>query len=248
MVLCGAVRSDLVWFGVAWPGLARHPKSCRIDSFYENVRSFQYSMLLDIGEGEPSCPSFSEVGPSFSGFGPSFSGVGPALPSASWPFFLGFGPSEVGPALHSQALALPSRLPSQGLAFPLGFSLLALPSAGLPLPFWGLAFSRFGPSFGLLGFGPSFWVFALPYRIYFCFGVVALVLALLSQVWPSLLWVCGPSLCLLPFLGFSPSFSRVGLSFSGFGPSCSGFGASFSLVAGLALLSVGPSLCQLELS
>ena len=137
-------RFGVVWFGSVWPGLAwlgSASKSCKVYVFYENVRSFQYSMLRDIEEGERSCPFLLR-------------GWRPFL-LTSRPFLLGFGPSfwGVGPALPSQALALPSRLPSQLLALPLGLVWPFLLGFGPFLlwvwPFlltcWGLALPPLGP-------------------------------------------------------------------------------------------------------
>ena len=67
VVLCSAVRSGLVWFGVAWPGLA-WPGLARLGIwimqnwliFWKMYGRFNILMLLDIGEGERSCPFLSQ--------------------------------------------------------------------------------------------------------------------------------------------------------------------------------------------
>ena len=170
---------------------------CKIDLFYEHLRYFQFSKLLDIGEGERSCHFLLVVGPSFSGFWPFLLSWGLALPTAGWPFLLwGFGGSfsEVGllkarPFPQASGLALPSGF----WPFLVGFlGGLALPSGGLPR---GWPFS--------LGFAPLLlwgWPFLL-------------------RVWPFLLGVWLFLVPVGPLLGgFGPCFFLGGLaipSFSG---------------------------------
>ena len=88
----GLAWLGLAWLGLAWSGLAWRSvsvsKSRKIDLFYEHLRKFQYSILLDIEEGKGSCPFLLGFGPSFSGVGPSFSGVSPSF-WGCWPFLLG---------------------------------------------------------------------------------------------------------------------------------------------------------------
>ena len=89
----------LPWLGLAWRSVSVS-KSCKIDLFYEHLRQFQYSILLDIGECERSCPFLLGVVPSFSRVGPSFWGL--VLPSRVGPSFWGLGLPSRDLALHSQ--------------------------------------------------------------------------------------------------------------------------------------------------
>ena len=165
------------------------------------------------------------------GFGPSFSGVGPsfwclALRGLARPFLLKVWPFLLGGWL------------SQGLALPLGFSGLALPSGFWPFLIGfvfvlgeeegvgalGLPFSlRFGPF--LLWVWPFLVSVALPSQ-----GVGPSILGAGPSFWgfgpSSGLLIMGPSCS-----GFGPFFSGFGPSFSGFGPSCFGFGPSFCRLA-----------------
>ena len=128
----GSVRCGLALLGLAWLGVrCRFPKSCKFYLFYEYLK-FQFSTLLDIGEGEWSSflvlvvPSFSRVGPCSWGLalpsrvGPSFCG---------WAFLLWIWPPSRGLALPSQALASGLALPSR-ICF---IGCLALPAQGFSL-------------------------------------------------------------------------------------------------------------------
>ena len=120
--------------------------------------------LLDIGEGERSCPFLLTGWPFLPLFGPSICGL--ALPSAGWPFHLGICPFLLGvwpfslgpdPSFSMVGLSFSGFDPSYSRFGPFLFRLV-LPSGCLALssvswPFlprcWPFLLKEFGPSLSL---------------------------------------------------------------------------------------------------